>query len=740
MSQNATDPISENLSSAQKEAVTYGDGPLLVVAGAGSGKTRVITRRIAWLVQNGVAADRIVAITFTNKAADEMKRRVENLVGENVMIRTFHSLCAWILRRDADRVGLSPSFSIYDRRDSSRIVRQIIKQKNLDRETYKPSDIRDCISAHKDKLENPDEADQEAVGVYDREAAEIYRCYNERLLENNALDFDDLLVKTVELFSKSPEVLSRYQKAYQHVLVDEYQDTNLPQHLIARALQGYHRNITAVGDPDQTIYTWRGARLDNIMEFEEDFPGAHIIKLEQNYRSTANILRAASTCVSFNKLRHEKVLRTESESGEPVNVIHFPDSYEEANWIAEEIQTLIEGGTPAGEIALLYRTKYQSLQLEETLMDKSVPHQVVDTIGFFERKEIKDICAYLRLIMNPHDDVAFRRIVNVPTRGIGPKTLERVENIAANAGKAAALAIQKKDALKELPTRARNAVDGFAKLYKKLTKLDANSIYELIKTIVDETEYIQGAPDEERDDVHEIIDYLLGFAKQYDKRHPGGDLVSFMERTALISDADGWESSADAVSLMTLHSAKGLEFDAVFIVGLEKDLLPHQRALEDNRHGETGGALEEERRLLHVGMTRARYRLYLTHARERMIRGRDQPTRPSRFLDELPHEGVQHETIGGDPSFASASLFGKNARAVKKRKKRSKKARLQSGGKGPVLKVLDGSGEFIEEGSHVEHASYGEGEVLGISKAGKYQKIRIDFSDHGVLTIVAEIK
>ncbi|MFW6457414.1 MAG: ATP-dependent helicase, partial [Planctomycetota bacterium] len=579
---NNSDPILDDLTAPQRKAVSYGDGPLLVVAGAGSGKTRVITRRIAHLVRQGTPPERIVGITFTNKAAQEMRLRVESLVGEAVTVKTFHSLCALILRHNAEHLGLDPGYSIYDRSDSQRVVRQIRKDLNLDPDTFKPSDLLDNISAWKDDILSPSDAQLEAIGNFEEKAAEVYNIYEQRLKANNALDFDDLLVKTVRLFSQSPEVLRQYQNRYLHVLVDEYQDTNLPQHLIAKGLQGKHKNITAVGDPDQMIYTWRGARIENIMEFEDDFPGAEVIMLEQNYRSTANILRAASECIQNNRMRHEKALWTERDGGHPVRIREFPTGRGEARWIAAKMEELLDEGVDPGEIAVLYRTKYQAFQLEKELVNSPVPYQVVDTVGFFDRKPVKDLRAYLRLIINPDDDEAFRRIVNVPSRGIGAKTVERLERIADKYGESLCRVLHHEKCLDELPTRASKAVATFRDLYHKLTALSQDTIGDFVESLIGEIQYIDSAREDDKEDVQEVLNHFMGFAREYDSNHEDGSLLDFMEQTALMSDVDGWDAQADTASLMTLHSAKGLEFDCVFLCGLEQNILPHQRALENN--------------------------------------------------------------------------------------------------------------------------------------------------------------
>jgi len=731
MSTKGRDPLLDDLTEPQREAVTHGEGPLLVVAGAGSGKTRVITRRIAYLARAGVPPDRMLAITFTNKAADEMRRRVESLVGTRVTVSTFHSFCAWLLRRESAALGLDRRFSIYDRLDSARLMRQIIRDMNLDRETYKPAELLDRISAHKDRLEGPEEAARKAVGFFEQGVAEVYLRYNQRLAESNALDFDDLLLKTIELFSSCPQVLQRYQELYLHVLVDEYQDTNLPQHLIARGLQGKHRNITAVGDPDQMIYTWRGARLENILEFEEDFPGARIIKLERNYRSTANILRAASASIGHNTLRHEKTLWTDSEPGEPVRVLEFDDAYEEAEWVAQKVQELMEAGAPPGELAILYRTKYQSVTLEEALAARAIPYQVVDTVGFFERKEVKDLRAYVQLLLNPSDDAAFLRIVNVPRRGIGDKTQALLREAARRSRLPLLMAARQAEVLEQLGPRARKALEGFLRLYDRLAGLRSDSVYSFLTQLLEAIRYVEGVSAEAREDTREVLDYFLQYARQYDRRRPGGDLVGFMEQTALVSDVDGWNPDAQAVPLMTLHSAKGLEFDVVFIVGVSEGLLPHQRALEENPHGDEMYALEEERRLFHVGMTRARKELYLTYAATRLVRGREETASASRFLAELPREGVERISMRGEPD--SALEFARQVQDVARRKGTA----LPPQGGGGVLELLDGPAQGgICSGARVRHLSYGEGIVVSVDAAGRHSLVRVQFPEHGVLTLL----
>ncbi|MCD6415478.1 MAG: UvrD-helicase domain-containing protein [Planctomycetes bacterium] len=715
--------ILANLTDPQREAVSYGGGPLLVVAGAGTGKTRVITHRIAYLLAEGVAPDRLIAMTFTNKAAEEMRRRVEAMVGEQVYVTTFHSFCARFLRRHIHVIGLDPSFSIYDRTDSQRLIRRIIKARQIDRETFRPGEVLAEISANKDRVIGPDKYAEQAVGIEEQTVALVYRDYEEELAANNGLDFDDLLLKPLEVFRERPDVLRDYQELYLHVLVDEYQDTNLPQHLMARALQGKHRNITAVGDPDQVIYTWRGARLANLLEFEEDFPGAHIVKLERNYRSSANILQAASACIRHNQLRREKALWTEDESGPLVEVVRCADPYDEGRTVAQTASELISNGVLPWQIAVFYRTKRQALPLEDAFTALSVPHQVVDSVGFFERKATKDLRAYLQLMLNPRDDVACRRIINCPCRGIGVKTLQALQEEADRLGLSLVEAAGRAQELSSLSIRARGAVERFWNLCQRLRSLPRDSVEELIDKLLDITDYVAAQPDSRREDLPETVEMLLDYARQYDSEGPERDLLGFIERTALVSDVDGWDERAGAVSLMTLHSAKGLEFDAVFIVGAQEDILPHRRALEEADHGAEQMALEEERRLFYVGMTRARKHLFISYAERHTAQGRREYANPSRFLDELSEEAVARR--------AGAQGDGKRialARQIEDPLKR----------KGPCLSILSvpRGKKRLTKGARVQHASYGVGQVLQVDWLGTQNRVKIDFEEQGAVTLL----
>jgi DNA helicase-2/ATP-dependent DNA helicase PcrA len=734
---SSQDEVLAGLTDPQREAVCHDRGPLLVIAGAGSGKTRVITRRIGWLLEQGVGPDRVIAITFTNKAAEEMRRRVEALVGEGVYVSTFHSFCARFLRRHISRLDRDAGFTIYDRADSLRLIRQAVREMELDEATYAPRDIMDYIAVQKDRILGPAECAAKAFGITDQTRAEVYRRYEEKLAANNAVDFDDLLLATLRVFSACPDVLYDYQEAYLHVLVDEYQDTNLPQHLIARALQGKHRNITAVGDTDQMIYSWRGARLENLLEFEQDFPGTRLIMLERNYRSTGNILRTASACISHNVLRHEKRLWSDREAGEAIRVGEFADAYAEGRWVAEKTRGLIEQGTKPSEIAVFYRTKQQSLPLEDAFAALTLPYQVVDSVGFFERREVKDLRSYLQLLVNPKDDVACLRVINAPARGIGAKTLMEVQAAAERSRRSVLEVVRDSAELDSLSPRARAALAGFWSLYQKLSALKEQTVARILEKLLETTEYVARQPAAERADVQEVVDMFMGYARQYDQRNPDvasdspravslpdRGLVGFLEQAALVSDVDGWNSRANAVPFMTLHSAKGLEFDAVFIVGLEEDLLPHRRALEEHIHDTDQAALEEERRLFYVGMTRARDRLFVTYARRRTVQGREQMAAPSRFLDELPQEGVERVYDDASRFLGPAAGFAKEMEYVLKKKRFS-------------LQILDGGkGERLAQGVRVRHPRYGEGVVNEVTPMGSRTMVRVDFFEHGMMALI----
>jgi DNA helicase-2/ATP-dependent DNA helicase PcrA len=712
-----------DLTEPQREAVTHGEGPLLVVAGAGSGKTRVITCRIAWLLAQGVAPERVLAITFTNKAADEMRRRVGRLVGGSVQVSTFHSFCAGLLRREVGRIGIDARFSIYDRSDSRRLLRRIVRDMKVDDTSFTPAALLEYVSLCKERVMGPEDAAQKAYGILGRRQAEVYAIYQRRLAESNALDFDDLLLRTIEVFNSAPRVLQFYQDRYLYVLVDEYQDTNLPQHLIARGLQGKHRNITAVGDPDQTIYTWRGARLENLMEFEQDFPGAHVVTLERNYRSSANILRASGAVISHNRLRREKTLWTDRPAGEPVVVMRFDDSYDEARWLAGRVEELVDDGVEPTEIAVFYRTKQQSVPLERAFVELALPYQVVDATRLLDRRGVRDLRAYLQLLVNPRDDVAFMQAINSPRRGIGARTLEKLQ-VAAGRGRRCLMdVVSEPDLTAGLGARAGKAVSGFWELYRELDAFPTGSVEELVRELADRLQYVERQPVEERADMAETLQLWFTDVADYDRRSPDGGLTGYLEQVALVSDVDGWKGGNAAVPLMTLHSAKGLEFDVVFIVGVEDGIIPHRRAIEEPVHGTEAEALEEERRLFYVGMTRARKRLFISHADYHAGASGGYRVSPSPFLAELPEQGTERASQDSEGRDS-----GKEAEYVLRRGRTS-------------LTIEDGPDEaLLASGVRVSHPQFGQGEVTEVKPMAGRLMVRVSFIESGPMTLLLPLE
>ncbi|RMH05268.1 MAG: ATP-dependent DNA helicase PcrA [Planctomycetota bacterium] len=634
----------EALNPAQQRAVEHGDGPLLILAGAGTGKTRTITRRVAYLVQaRGVPASRILAITFTNKAAREMRRRIREWVPETGMwIGTFHATCARMLRMDPEPVGRSRGFTIHDEDDRRRLVRNLIKDLGWDPQVYRPRTFLGTISNWKRRRMGPAAAAEEAAlyGQREERAAQLYERYQAELDKQDALDFDDLLLKGLELVELDARGPGRWVGRFDHVLVDEYQDTNQLQYLLVKALSSTHGNLAVCGDPDQSIYRWRGADIQNILDFEEDFPGTEVVRLEQNYRSVGNILRAAQAVIRHNRSRKEKDLYTEREAGPPITVQESPDEEMEALAVAQRVRSWMATGTPAREIAVFYRTNACSRPLEGAFTRLQVPYQVVGGLSFFERREIKDLLAYGRMLVNPRDDIAVERILNVPPRAIGRTTLDRLRAWAGELDESLLQVMRRSEVREALGTRARKAINGFLGLYAGL--LDSvERAEDALRRVIDRTgyrRYAEALGDTEDVDRLENIDELLAFAAEYDERSDGG-LRGFLEEVALLTDQDRWEENAQRVSLMTVHTAKGLEFDRVAVVGLEEGLFPHARALEDP------DGLEEERRLFYVALTRAREELFLSHAQVRYRTGAPGPQSGSRFLDELPREVLAGETL-----------------------------------------------------------------------------------------------
>lgn len=635
--------ILANLNEQQKEAVTTTEGPLLILAGAGSGKTRVLTHRIAYLIkEKKVSPSNILAITFTNKAAEEMKTRVENLLGYvgDLWVSTFHSACVRILRRDIDKLGYDRNFVIFDTTDQKALVQECLKELDLSEKQYPIKMVLNAISSAKDKMVYPDDYIDFFGDTYrNRKIKEIYKLYQHKLKKINALDFDDIIIKTIELFKENPEILEFYQRKFRYIMVDEYQDTNTPQYYFVNLLAQRHRNLCVVGDDDQSIYGWRGADVRNILNFEKDYPEAKVIKLEQNYRSTKIILEAANHVIDNNVYRKKKSLWTQNKEGEKIVLCELENEKEEAEFVIQEIIKLKERENRSfKDFAILYRTNAQSRPFEEALMKVKVPYKVVGALRFYDRKEIKDILAYLRLIVNPYDDISFKRIVNVPRRGIGPATIEALEKVAREKDTSLFFAIED---LKN--ARNKGSLLQFKQFILDLIdKKDAMSVSDLIKYILEQTGYIEELKREESEEAEGRIENLnefLNAAYEFEESSEDKSLEAFLAGITLISDIDMAGDIGESVVLMTLHSAKGLEFPVVFMVGMEEGLFPSYSSFEDDHE------LEEERRLCYVGITRSKERLYLTYARQRNLYGRSQYNSYSRFISEIPERLIVRYNI-----------------------------------------------------------------------------------------------
>jgi DNA helicase II / ATP-dependent DNA helicase PcrA len=635
------------LNGAQREAVTTTEGPLLVVAGAGSGKTRVLTYRVAYLLEQGVKPNEILAITFTNKAAAEMRSRIEAAVGARaraIWILTFHAACGRILRREAERLGYRSNFTIYDQADQIRLVRSCLEELERDPKRFTPRGIHTQISNAKNQLLTPDEYAQRVESFYDQTVADVYQLYQRRLFTLNAVDFDDLLMLTVEVLQRFPEARERWAKAFHYVLVDEYQDTNHAQYVLLQLLAGEHGNLMVVGDPDQSIYRFRGADIGNILTFEQDFSGTQVIALEQNYRSTNAILNAANAVIENNRERKPKHLWSDLGEGEPVRVVETEDEHAEARFVAAEVAALLEYGFSLGEIAVVYRTNAQSRVLEDVFVRQGVAYQVIGGPRFYERAEIKDAIAYLQAIDNPYDAVSLTRIANKPRRGVGDTSLARLQALADGEGISLWEAVGRAEEA-GLATASLKAVQSWRSLLQSLmARAQELSVAALLEEIVERTGYpeflLSTLPKWEAEGKIENLEELVGVAREYEAQADEPSLSSFLQEISLYSDQDAIRDteSGGQVTLMTLHNAKGLEYRAVFMLGVEEGIFPHSRSIEE-------AEVEEERRLCYVGMTRAKERLTMLHASRRSLYGRSDANLPSRFLDELPEQGVERERL-----------------------------------------------------------------------------------------------
>jgi len=696
------------LNPPQREAVEHSEGPLLVIAGAGSGKTRVLTHRIAYLLATGAARPgEILAITFTNKAAAEMRERVGDLIGRSVRamwVTTFHSACARMLRADAERLGYSRSFTIYDQSDSLRMLKRCLRELRVDPKRYPARAIHSKISGAKNQLIDSDMYAETVGSVFEEVVAEAFPLYEKRMLEANAMDFDDLLVRTVNALELFEDVRERWRRTFRHVLVDEYQDTNHAQYRLLQLLAAEHGNLMVVGDEDQSVYGFRHADIRNILDFEHDFPDAAVVKLEQNYRSTQTILSAANAVVERNRERRPKRLWTEIEGGELVQLCELGNDHEEARWVAAEIERLgEEHGVARSDVAIFYRTNAMSRALEDTLVRFELPYQVIGGTKFYDRAEVKDAVAYLNLLLNPADQVSFSRIVNSPRRGIGDTSQGRLASYANTAGLTIWEVIERAEEVPGLSAAAIKAVSRFFETVDLLkARVDAGaSVSDILQAVLSESGYLEALEAERTVEAEGRIENLEAFAEaaaEFDlNREREGEsevppLEEFLQQISLLSDQDSIEDQQELVTLMTVHNAKGLEYDTVFVIGCEDGAFPHMRALEE-------GGEEEERRLCYVAITRARQRLYMTWARERSLFGRSERNLPSRFIDELPVELTERHQKAG----AGVGGMSWNAPA---------------GGTNPAQPLDPSPALEMQTGDDVVHASFGDGVVTGVEPGG----------------------
>ncbi|MCG2501366.1 DNA helicase PcrA [Staphylococcus epidermidis] len=714
----------KNMNSEQSEAVRTTEGPLLIMAGAGSGKTRVLTHRIAYLLdEKDVSPYNILAITFTNKAAKEMKTRVEHLVGEEAQViwmSTFHSMCVRILRRDADRIGIERNFTIIDPTDQKSVIKDVLKSENIDSKRFEPRMFIGAISNLKNELKTPEDAQKEANDFHSQMVATVYKGYQRQLSRNEALDFDDLIMTTINLFERVPETLEYYQNKFQYIHVDEYQDTNKAQYTLVKLLANKFENLCVVGDSDQSIYGWRGADIQNILSFEEDYPEAKTIFLEQNYRSTKNILNAANEVIKHNSERKPKGLWTANSGGDKIQYYEAMTERDEAEYVVKEIMKHQRGGKKYSEMAILYRTNAQSRVLEETFMKSNIPYTMVGGQKFYDRKEIKDLLSYLRVIANSNDDISLQRIINVPKRGIGPSSVEKIQTYALQNN------ISMFDALAEVD---------FIGLSKKVTQ-ECISFYEMIQNLIKEQEFLEiseivdevlqksGYRDmldreqsiESRSRL-ENLDEFMSVPKDYEENTPLEEqsLINFLTDLSLVADIDEADTQ-NGVTLMTMHSAKGLEFPIVFIMGMEESLFPHIRAIKSEDDHE----MEEERRICYVAITRAEELLYITNATTRMLFGRSQSNMPSRFLKEIPedlldsHTGQKRQTIS--PKYQPKRGFSKRTTSTKKQV----------------------SSSDWKVGDKVMHKAWGEGMVSNVNEKNGSVELDIIFKSEGPKRLLAQ--
>ena len=731
------DKLVNGLNPEQRKAVQTTNGPLLIMAGAGSGKTRVLTHRIAYLmVEKEVAPWNILAITFTNKAAREMKDRIGNLLGpdaEDIWISTFHSMCVRILRRDIDRIGYSRTFSILDTTDQQSVIKQILKDQNIDPKKYDYRAILGAISSAKNELINSEEYEKTAAGYYEKVVSDVYKEYEKRLRKNQALDFDDLIMKTILLFERVPEVLTYYQRKFQYIHVDEYQDTNRAQYMLVKMLAERFENLCVVGDSDQSIYRWRGADIANILSFEKDYPNASVILLEQNYRSTKRILQAANQVIANNSNRKPKNLWTENLEGNKIQYYNADNEQAEAAFVVGKILELTRNGEKKlNDVAILYRTNAQSRVMEEYLLKSNIPYSIVGGVKFYDRKEIKDILAYLRLISNPHDDISLRRIINVPKRGVGSTSVDKIADFAAMQDTSMFDALDSIELIGLSPKISKTCLE-FRDMIRNYSNMqDYLSVTELVEEVLDKTGYkdmLKAEKTIESQSRLENLDEFLSVTKNFEEQNEDKSLVAFLTDLALVADIDQLdkeETPQSSVTLMTLHSAKGLEFPVVFLLGLEEGVFPHSRSLMEEEE------MEEERRLAYVGITRAEEELFLTNAGMRTLFGRTSYNPVSRFIEEIPSEllinlrAEERQKMQASQPNRSASTGYTSRRAAVAAK--PVKAPVKTGGSDFDWAV----------GNKVQHKKWGTGTVVSVKGEGEKKELDIAFpSPIGIKRLLA---
>lgn len=724
----------KGLNDRQKQAVLHTDGPLLIMAGAGSGKTRVVTHKIAYLIEEkGVSPGNVLAITFTNKAANEMKERVADLLQINVdgmWMGTFHSICVRILRRDIERIGYSRSFTIYDRDDQITLIKECIKESNLNKENYKPNSVLAQISKLKDSMTDPDKYINENYGDYYRSIGELYALYLKKLKKYNALDFDDLLIKTVELLRQEKSILEYYQNKFKYIFVDEYQDTNKVQYDLIKMLGATNSYVCGVGDSDQSIYGWRGADITNILNFEKDFKGSTTILLEQNYRSTSNILNLANRVIKNNQERKAKNLWTDNNEGEKIIYEELRDQEDEAIFVASKIDQLIGDGYNPSDFAILYRTNAQSRSFEEAFMRRNIAYKIVGGLKFYDRKEIKDIVAYLKVLENPMDNISLKRIINVPKRGIGNTTVEAIEDVATKRGESIYEALLHLDDL-EISGRAKNCLKPFIDMMNILmAKKELMSIKEFIEEVIDLSAYVRELEKEDTIEAQTRIENIKEFisvAIDFEAKIGENNFEEFLANIALLSDVDKTDDSTEVVTLMTVHSAKGLEFPVVFMVGMEDGLFPISRALDSESE------IEEERRLCYVALTRAEKLLFITSAKIRTIYGQVNYTLPSRFIKEMG------DAIENKKDIESKEKLFNVVDYTRKRETKVEIPRVSEFSTKPQPKPLKNTNTDAKIGDKVRHKKFGEGTVVQTKDRDNDLELVIAFENGGLKRLLLSI-